>query len=193
MTMDPSDNAQGGTSDDESDVDDQDIPIGMQFDGIIGLTPISAIGGLEVNSFAGSGPVIYPDFRTAIRDAWGEFESDYGLNGKPLTNEAISPEMREGRRDFKALLDRFEHESFSADIAQALRDLCYKYTPYRIVDISYVLPDGLEDLLETAYGRLEEGQDEEAMASAPPRHEFDLNDRKHLDWLANQLAFWADL
>jgi hypothetical protein len=117
------DNAAGGTPANESDVDEvyeQDIPVDIQLADIICLTPESAVGGLEVDSFAGSGPVIYPDFRTAIRDAWGEFESHSGLYGMPLTDETDSPELRTGRHAFKALLARFDRDGYSPDMAQEL-------------------------------------------------------------------------
>lgn len=197
-TPDPmSDTAAGDPPANEPEVDEedeQDIPYGIQLQDIICLTPESAVGGLEVDSFAGSGPVIYPDFRTAILDAWGVFEDHYGLHGKPLMGKAVSPEAREGRQAFEALLDRFEQDGFTSDLAQELRDLCSEYTPYRIVEVSYVLPDGLDDLLDTAYGRLEEDEEDEeakeARASAPPRDQFDLHNPAHLEWLANQLEFW---
>lgn len=190
MTTDPHDSTHDHTTNDQSEIDEQDIPVELQLNDAICLTPESAVGGLLVNSPAGSGPVIYPDFHTAIRDAWGQFESEYTVHGKPRMGEAIPPELREGRRAFKVLLDRFEHEGYSSDMAQELNDLCYKYTPYRIVEVDFVLPDGLEMLLETAYGRLDDEEDEAARVSAPPRDEFDLDDPAHLEWLAQQLDFW---
>lgn len=173
----------------ELEVDERDIPVGMQLIDIVSITPESAVGGLLVNSPAGSGPVIYPDFRTAVRDAWGEFEAGYSVDGrKPLMGEAVPPELREARRSFKALLDRFERDGFSAYLAEELNELSAECTPYRVVEVSYVLPEGLEDLLDTAYRCLDE-EDEEALASAPPRDAFDLHDPNHLEWLEKQLDF----
>jgi len=189
MTTNPHDTTPSGTSASEPDIDEQDIPVDIQVGGAVCLTPVSAVGGLEVNSPAGSGPMIYPDFRTAIRDAWGTFELDYAAQGKPRMGEALPIELREGRQAFKSLLDRYEREGFDPDLAQELNKLCCKYTPYRIVDISYVLPDGLNDLLDTAYGGLDE-EDVEVVASTPPRDEFNLDNPEHLEWLAKQLDYW---
>lgn len=197
MTTDPHDSTHDHTTNDQSEIDEQDIPVEPQLQDVICLTPESAVGGLDIDSMAASGPVIYPDFRTAIRDAWGQFEWEYAKGGKPLMGDAVPPKLREGRRAFKALLDRFEYEGYSSELANEVYNLSSKYTPRRVVEVSYVLPDGLDDLLDTAYGRLEEAEEDEenekakeARASAPPRDKFDLNNRKHLEWLANQLEFW---
>jgi hypothetical protein len=220
MTMDPRDNTSHNTSSDTSDtpnatphdaddllptdepdvdhvpdVDERYIPVGMQAYDIICLTPESAVGGLLVDSPAGSGPRIYPDFSTAVRDAWGELEGDYSVDGQtPLLGEAVPPELREARRAFTALLDHFEEDGFSSDLAEELDDLCCQYTPYRVVQISYVLPAGLQSLLDMAYGEedaedAEDAEDEEALASAPPRDKFDLHDSKHMEWLEKQLEY----
>lgn len=196
-TSNTSDDASHATPDDtdnllpthEPGVDERYIPVGFQFNDMICITPESAVGGVLVDSPAGSGTIIYPSFSTAVHDAWGYLEEDYSVDREtPLMGEAVPPELREARRAFTALLDRYEKNGFSADLAKELDKLCCKYTPYHIVQIESVLPDGLEWLLDLAFERLDE-DDEEALASAPPRDEFDLHNPEHIAWLQEQLEF----
>lgn len=153
------------------------------------------VASVLVNSPGGSGLTIYNDFSTALRDAWAlGLEGSYQLEtDKRLMGEDAPPELREGRRAFKTLLDRYDEERYTASMADEFNALTAKHCKDYCVTIDAVLPDDLAEVLDMAYPDDVDDVDDVDLDDAPPREEFDLFNDDHLAWLQKRLEPLADL
>lgn len=109
----------GGLDDNTSDVEEDAIPdLPVSMNNLIEVTPESVFVDALVNSPAGSGAIMYPDFATAVWTTWAiGLESYYHGDGAPKSmGEAAPPALRAGRRAFRALLDRYTAAGYSREL-----------------------------------------------------------------------------
>lgn len=168
---------------DEADIGERDIPSGNQAGAQVELTPESVIAFVSVNSPAGSGTAVFSDFGTAVRQSWAlGLEEGYA---EPVNGAPVPPTLLEGRRAFKALLDRYEREGYQPGRAEELDTLNRTYCDAGYaIDIVHVLPNDLEDVLELCFP----DDDREEWPEGVPEHaDFDLDNPVHMALLEQRL------
>ena len=170
------------------DVEERDIPSGRQQWSMVEVTPNSVIVSWEVNSPAGSGIVVHNSFGTAILDTWSiGLEYEYGW--KKIMGDEAPPKLREGRRAFKALLDRWKEKGYTPEMATELEHLNATYGTYGAMTVEEVLPYDLGKVLDMCYP-------DDWETDGPPgitsRADFDLDNPRHLELLQRRLEELAE-
>lgn len=145
------------------------------------LTQESAITSIGISSSpVASGLVVFEDFAACIGWFWRDV---YVAEGEPPLDEEPIPEWRQG---FRALLERFLREGYQRDMEAELDSLIEQYCQGVEMGGLNILPDDLDEILESYGNPLvdEEAEDEE---NTQPPPVFDLNNPDHLAALQERL------